>query len=185
MAGENLPLVGKLPGHRRHRTTAGYAHLADGHLVDAAEKVGSTIAEAMQFDKSWQTLIANPLNKGNDTHAIRRCRQTKTTTVPGSAKPRYSIFGRTRQAPAFDGRTAAGGDRLSIATGNFPPFLRSRNSCLRKGFRSIIVAALSCAGGVVMGAVWFRGLLHASSLIKHASSLIKIGSPGRPFPASA
>ena len=51
MAGENLPLVGKLLGHRRHRTTAGYAHLADGHLVDAAEKVGSTIAEAMRFDK--------------------------------------------------------------------------------------------------------------------------------------
>ena len=30
MSGENLPLVGELLGHRRHRTTAGYAHLADG-----------------------------------------------------------------------------------------------------------------------------------------------------------
>ena len=40
MAGENLPLVGKLLGHRRHRTTAGYAHLDDAHLVEAAEKVG-------------------------------------------------------------------------------------------------------------------------------------------------
>ena len=48
MSGENLPLVGKLLGHRRHRTTAGYAHLADGHLVEAAEKVGSIIAAAMQ-----------------------------------------------------------------------------------------------------------------------------------------
>ena len=38
MAGENLPLVGKLLGHRRHRTTAGYAHLADDHLVEAAEE---------------------------------------------------------------------------------------------------------------------------------------------------
>ena len=47
MAGENLPLVGKLLGHRRHETTAGYAHLADGHLVEAAEKVGKVIAEAM------------------------------------------------------------------------------------------------------------------------------------------
>ena len=28
-------------------TTAGYAHLADGHLVEAAEMVGSIIAEAM------------------------------------------------------------------------------------------------------------------------------------------
>ena len=47
MSGENLPLVGKLLGHRRHRTTAGYSHLADGHLVEAAENVGSIIAEAM------------------------------------------------------------------------------------------------------------------------------------------
>ena len=47
MSGENLPLVGKLLGHRRHRTTAGYAHLADDHLVEAAERVGGVIAEAM------------------------------------------------------------------------------------------------------------------------------------------
>ena len=47
MSGENLPLVGRLLGHRRHETTAGYAHLADGHLVETAEKVGSLIAEAM------------------------------------------------------------------------------------------------------------------------------------------
>ena len=47
MAGENLPLVGKLLGHRRHRTTAGYAHLADAHLVEAAERVGTVIARAM------------------------------------------------------------------------------------------------------------------------------------------
>ena len=47
MAGENLPQVGKLLGHRRHRTTAGYAHLADAHPVEAAEKVGSLIAAAM------------------------------------------------------------------------------------------------------------------------------------------
>ena len=43
MSGENLPLL----GHRRHRTTAGYAHLADAHLVEIAEKVGSIIAGAM------------------------------------------------------------------------------------------------------------------------------------------
>ncbi len=47
MAGENLPLVGRILGHRRHRTTAGYAHLADSHLVAAAEKVGAIIAGAM------------------------------------------------------------------------------------------------------------------------------------------
>ncbi len=47
MSGENLPQVGKLLGRRRHRTTAGYARLADAHLVEAAEKVGSLIADAM------------------------------------------------------------------------------------------------------------------------------------------
>ena len=49
MSGENLPLVGKLLGHKRHETTAGYAHLADGHLVTAADKVGRLIAEAMCY----------------------------------------------------------------------------------------------------------------------------------------
>ena len=48
MAGENLPLVGNLLGHRRHETKAGYAHLGDAHLVAAAEKVGTLIAMAMQ-----------------------------------------------------------------------------------------------------------------------------------------
>ena len=38
----NNPLVGRLLGHRRHRTTAGYAH-----LVEAAETVGAAIAAAM------------------------------------------------------------------------------------------------------------------------------------------
>ncbi len=47
MAGENLPLVGKLLGHRQHRTTAGYAYLADAQLVDAAEKMGRIISSAM------------------------------------------------------------------------------------------------------------------------------------------
>ena len=47
MSGENLPLVGKLLGHRRHQTTAGYAHLADSHLVAAAEKIGNVIVAAM------------------------------------------------------------------------------------------------------------------------------------------
>ena len=49
MSGENLPLIGKLLGHRRHRTTAGYAHLADGHLVEAAEAIGAIISRAMRM----------------------------------------------------------------------------------------------------------------------------------------
>ena len=47
MSGEGLALVGRLLGHRRHRTTAGHAHLADGHLAEAAERVASLIAAAM------------------------------------------------------------------------------------------------------------------------------------------
>ena len=60
MSGENLPLVGKLLGHRRHRTTAGYAHLADEHLVEAAERVGRTIAEAMQLDRLGKPCSQTP-----------------------------------------------------------------------------------------------------------------------------
>ena len=48
MSGEGLPLVGRLLGHRRHRTTAGYAHLSDRHLIEAAEHVGRIIAMAMR-----------------------------------------------------------------------------------------------------------------------------------------
>ena len=47
MSGENLPLVGKLLGHRRHRTTASYVHVADEHLVEAAELIGAKIWHAM------------------------------------------------------------------------------------------------------------------------------------------
>ena len=45
----NNPLVGKLLGHRRHQTTAGYAHLADGHLVQTTESIGIVIATAMEL----------------------------------------------------------------------------------------------------------------------------------------
>lgn len=48
--GVNLSLVGRLLGHRRHGTTAGYAHLADSHLVEASEQGGSIIAEAVTGD---------------------------------------------------------------------------------------------------------------------------------------
>ena len=63
MSGENLPLVGKLLGHRRHRTTAGYAHLADVHLVEAAEKVGRIIAKAMDDDKMLTNRCLETLGK--------------------------------------------------------------------------------------------------------------------------
>ena len=55
MSGENLPLVGKLLGHRRHRTTAGYAHVADRHLIEAAEKIGAVLSNAMKLEVEGRT----------------------------------------------------------------------------------------------------------------------------------
>ncbi|MDE0274359.1 MAG: tyrosine-type recombinase/integrase [Defluviicoccus sp.] len=49
MSGEGLSQVGRLLGHRRDRTTAIYAHLADAHRVEAAEKVGHFVARAMRL----------------------------------------------------------------------------------------------------------------------------------------
>ncbi len=49
MASEGLPLVGKLLGHQRHSTTAGYARRADIRLVETAAKVSSVIAEATKL----------------------------------------------------------------------------------------------------------------------------------------
>ena len=48
--GESLTMIGKLLGHSDIETTAGYAHLDDAHLVEAAEKVGSTVADAMESE---------------------------------------------------------------------------------------------------------------------------------------
>ena len=47
MSGENMPLIGKLLRRRRHRTTAGYAHLDDGHPVEATERVWNVVAREM------------------------------------------------------------------------------------------------------------------------------------------
>ncbi len=47
MNGVDMVTVAKLLGHSNIETTAGYAHLADGHLVEAAEKVGAFVARAM------------------------------------------------------------------------------------------------------------------------------------------
>ena len=59
MAGKNVPVVGKILGDWRHRTTAGYAHLADTHLVEAAERIGNIIAEAMTYlsQPMWACVI--------------------------------------------------------------------------------------------------------------------------------
>lgn len=40
---ETLPMIGRLLGHRNLQSTSRYAHLDDGHLLDAAEQIGSAI----------------------------------------------------------------------------------------------------------------------------------------------
>ena len=47
MNGVDMVTVAKMLGHALVENTAGYAHLTDAHLVEAAEKVGSLIAGAM------------------------------------------------------------------------------------------------------------------------------------------
>ena len=49
MNGADTVTVAKLLGHALVETTAGYAHLADAHLVEAAEKVGYLVAQATEI----------------------------------------------------------------------------------------------------------------------------------------
>lgn len=79
MAGEGLPLVGGILGHRRHRTNAGYAHLAGRHLVEVAEKVGGLIAGAVD-------LAVAPL-AGNTRGRINSDGSNRGTPVTGMAGP--------------------------------------------------------------------------------------------------
>ena len=47
--GESVLAIARLLGHASAQTTAGYAHLADAHLVEAAERVGTLLAQAMGY----------------------------------------------------------------------------------------------------------------------------------------
>jgi len=49
---ETLPMIGKLLGHSRLQTTSRYAHLDDGPVLEAAERIGALIADAMGEDRS-------------------------------------------------------------------------------------------------------------------------------------
>ena len=44
---ETLPMIGKLLGHRHVTTTARYAHLDDGHVIEAGQRIGDLIEEMM------------------------------------------------------------------------------------------------------------------------------------------
>lgn len=45
---ETLPMIGKLLGHRHVTTTARYAHLDDGHVIEAGQRIGDLIERAMR-----------------------------------------------------------------------------------------------------------------------------------------
>ena len=49
---ETLPMIGKLLGHRHVTTTARYAHLDDGHVIEAGQRIGDLIEEMMGCDDS-------------------------------------------------------------------------------------------------------------------------------------
>ena len=42
--GESLPMIGKLPGHRKVDTTARYAHLARDSVHESAARIADSIA---------------------------------------------------------------------------------------------------------------------------------------------
>ena len=44
---ETLPMIGKLLGHAKLHTTSRYAHLDDGQVLEAAERIGLLIGAAM------------------------------------------------------------------------------------------------------------------------------------------
>ena len=44
---ETLPMIGKLLGHAHITTTSRYAHLDDGQVIEASQKIGDLIEEAM------------------------------------------------------------------------------------------------------------------------------------------
>jgi integrase len=46
-AGQGLPMIGKLLGHTQVQTTARYAHLASDPVKEAAERVASSLAQAI------------------------------------------------------------------------------------------------------------------------------------------
>jgi integrase len=44
---ETLPMIGRLLGHANHQSTARYAHLDDGHLLDASQQIGDVVEKLL------------------------------------------------------------------------------------------------------------------------------------------
>ena len=84
MSGENPPLVGKLLGHRWHRTTAGHAH-----LVEAAERVVEIIGQAMGMQKPAGA--ATPHGSPSPDRVRSACRpsaRSRRNAEPGNPRRR-------------------------------------------------------------------------------------------------
>ena len=73
--------MGKILGHRRHRNTAGYAHLDDAHLVDVAEKVGCLIAKAMDAAKYYGIETVTTLADATASNGFLTCHRTQVTSI--------------------------------------------------------------------------------------------------------
>lgn len=58
---ETLPMIAKLLGHARLQTTSRYAHLDDGPVLVAAERIGDLIADAMGEPQSHHSLKYNTM----------------------------------------------------------------------------------------------------------------------------
>ncbi len=59
--GESLPMIGKLLGHARVRTTARYAHLSDDSVKAAAERIAASIGEDIFGKTPADSTIKTPL----------------------------------------------------------------------------------------------------------------------------
>ena len=62
MNGVPLPVVARLLGHSDVRMTMRYAHVGDGEVEAAAERVGRTIDSIMSGGKRWQ--VPKPASSG-------------------------------------------------------------------------------------------------------------------------
>lgn len=57
---ETLPMIGKLLGHSHVTTTARYAHLDDGQVIEASQQIGDLLKQAMGDKNKWHLLDKGP-----------------------------------------------------------------------------------------------------------------------------
>ena len=86
MSGETLFFVDKLLGHRRHRATAGYTHLADAHLIETAERVDGIIARRRTVPTSEASIFASvPTQSVGSSRKPVRFKQQSPSSIIGTS----------------------------------------------------------------------------------------------------